>query len=62
MDQDDNMIYYDGGFYVAEKLEQDTDDLNQAMNLDAEKGREMEDLLKDALNVLFNSKIKINGL
>jgi hypothetical protein len=62
MDQDDNTIYYDGGFYVAERLEQDSDDLNQAMNLDAEKGREMEELFKDALNVLFNSKIKINGL
>jgi hypothetical protein len=62
MDQDDDTIYYDGGFYVAERLEQDSDELNQAINLDAEKGREMEELLKDALNVLFNSKIKINEL
>ena len=62
MDQDDETIYYDGGYYIAEKLEQDSDDLDQVMNLDGEKEREIAPILQDALNILFNSKIKKNGL
>ncbi len=62
MDQDDDTIYYDGGYYIAERLEQDSDDLDQVMNLDGEKEREIAPILQDALNILFNSKIKKNGL
>jgi hypothetical protein len=62
MDQDDESIYYDGGYYIAERLEQDSDDLDQVMNLDGEKEREIVPILQDALNILFNSKKKKNGL
>jgi hypothetical protein len=62
MDQDDETIYYDGGYYIAERLEQDSDDLDQVMNLDGEKEREIVPILQDALNILFNSKKKKNGL
>lgn len=61
MDQDDESIYYDGGYYIAERLEQDSDDLDQVMNLDGEKEREIVPILQDALNILFNSKKKKNG-
>jgi hypothetical protein len=54
----EDTIYFENGYYIAEKLQQDTDDLNQAMNLDDDKAREIEPLMIDALNILFNSKKK----
>jgi hypothetical protein len=57
-DLTEDTIYFENGYYIAEKLQQDTDDLNQAMNLDDDKAREIEPLMIDALNILFNSKKK----
>lgn len=57
-DLDENTIYYDGGYYIAKKLDDASDDLNQALNLDGERSREIEPLFQDALNILFNAKKK----
>ncbi len=57
----EDTIQYDGGYYIAFEIEHEEDDLNQALNLDGEKEREIVPILQDALNILFNSKIKKNG-
>jgi hypothetical protein len=57
----EDTIYYDGGYYIGFEIEYEDDDLNQALNLEGEKGREIAPILQDALNILFNSKKKKNG-
>jgi hypothetical protein len=57
----EDTIHYDGGYYIAFEIQYEDDDLNQALNLDGEKEREIAPILQDALNILFNSKIKKNG-
>ena len=57
----EDTIYYDGGYYIAFEIQYENDDLDQVMNLDGEKEREIVPILQDALNILFNSKKKKNG-
>jgi hypothetical protein len=57
----EDTIYYDGGYYIAFEIQYEDDDLNQALNLEGEKEREIVPILQDALNILFNSKKKKNG-
>jgi hypothetical protein len=60
-DKTEDTIYFDGGYYIAAKIVDASDDLDQALNLEGEKAREIAPLFQDALNILFNSKIKKNG-